>query len=95
LELTNLFKAVFEVADRACSSNAVGVLESRKVLFAPSKLVTAIGADEDLPRHFSALLDAVEAACEGVGCSANNLKVGGSVLAFSRIASSRMYSGGK
>ena len=84
-------RGVFEVADRACSTNAVGVLESHKAVFAPSKLVSAVGADQDLNAHFAALLDAVQVASVGVGCDPSNLKVGASVLAFSRVASSRMY----
>jgi glutamate dehydrogenase (NADP+) len=78
--------AVLEVADRGCSVNAVGVLEQRGVVFAPSKLVTAVGSDSDLSRSALGVLEAVQAAGETAGYKPLNLRAGSSVLAFVRVA---------
>jgi glutamate dehydrogenase (NADP+) len=97
-------KALFEVSDRACTENAIRVLEERDVLFAPSKAVTAVpdpisgcSEEEDLlaidsamaSLHDQVLLTAMDEILVGKIESNKLLRTGAHILAFLRLGSSQ------
>lgn len=95
--------AVFENADRACTSNAQMVLNDRGLLFAPSKAVncgsviasTHVGKskeemDEALRSRMIQLHDEVADTASRYGAT-GDLQAGANLLAFIRIANSPMY----